>query len=291
MNTAEINKYWKFLENKYKEPKYISKIKVINFEKLKDKIDKNDTKFIKTIIKNLYVDKVGIIIKKAADKKLKNTIIDLAEIFKSKKKSSFHKMFQRSPNFHRIIDKDITKKYKIFAIKHSFFFYNWNIKSRLEKKFKNGVYKHWRYIKYLSGNRKTQYENNKPLDGQIDRLQIIRYPSGGGQLRDHVDPTKNQKIVSGLIMSKIGKDFKSGGFYFTKKNQKKYNIEKKLDIGDAVIFYGSIIHGVEKVDPNLKLNWKSKNGRWFIGMFVNDSDHVKNRAVAKDLSYSINKKK
>ena len=74
-----------------------------------------------------------------------------------------------------------------------------------------------------------------------------------------------------------------------KKNQKKYNIEKKLDIGDAVIFYGSIIHGVEKVDPNLKLNWKSEKGRWFIGMFVNDSDHVKNRAVAKDLSYSVNR--
>ena len=90
-------------------------------------------------------------------------------------------------------------------------------------------------------------------------------------------------------MSKIGKDFSTGGFYFKKKNKKKYNIENKLDIGDAVIFYGSIVHGVDKVDPKSKLNWKNNNGRWFIGMFVNDSDHVRNRAVAKDLSYSVNR--
>tara|TARA_B100001741_G_C16527597_1_gene587867 strand:- start:108 stop:977 length:870 start_codon:yes stop_codon:yes gene_type:complete len=289
MNTAEINKYWKHLENKYKEPKYISKVKIIDFKFLKKKIDSNDIKFIKGIIRNLYVNKIGFIVKGAANKKLKNVIKSLAENYKLNQKSSFHKMYQNTPNFHRMINKDITKKYKIFAIKHSFFFYNWNMKSKLENKFKNGVYKHWRYIKFLSGNRKKEYEQNKPLDGQIDRLQIIRYPSGGGLLKDHVDPTKNQKIVSGLIMSKIGKDFMKGGFYFKNKNKKKYNIEHKLDIGDAVIFYGSIIHGVDKVDPNLKLNWKNNDGRWFIGMFVNDSDHVKNRSVAKDLSYSVNR--
>ena len=189
MITSEINKYWKYLENKYKAPKYISKVKIIDFEILKKKFDDNDIKFIKNIIRNLYVDKIGFIVKRAADKKLKNTILSLAENYSSNKKPSFHKMYQDTPNFHRIIDKDITKKYKIFAIKHSFFFYNWNMKSKLENKFRNGVYKHWRYIKLLSGNKKKAYEQNKPKDGQIDRLQIIRYPSGGGLLKDHMDPT------------------------------------------------------------------------------------------------------
>ena len=41
---------------------------------------------------------------------------------------------------------------------------------------------------------------------------------------------------------------KTGGFYFRDKNNKKINIEDNLEIGDAVIFYGSITHGVEKVD-------------------------------------------
>ena len=119
-------------------------------------------------------------------------------------------------------------------------------------------------------------------------MQIVNYPHGGGELRDHVDPRKNQRVVSGLIMSKKGIDFQKGGFYFRDKNNKKLNIEGKLEIGDSVIFYGSIVHGVEPVDQNEKLNWKTYKGRWFIGMFVNDSNHVKNRITAKDLTKSTN---
>ena len=121
----------------------------------------------------------------------------------------------------------------------------------------------------------------------MDRLQIVRYPAGGGELRDHIDPRKNQRIVSGIIMSKIGKDFEKGGFYFKSSKSKKINIEKRLEEGDAVIFYGSITHGVEKVDPQEKLIWNSNKGRWFVGMFVNDSDHVVNRITAKDITGSI----
>ena len=197
-------------------------------------------------------------------------------------------MTDGTPNFHRIYDDKVTKNYSLYAIKHSYFFYNWNIKSELEKKLKDDVYYHWRYIKYLAGNKKTQYEKNIPSQLQIDRLQIVNYPHGGGELRDHVDPRKNQRIVSGLIMSKKGEDFETGGFYFRDKNNKKINIEDNLEIGDAVIFYGSITHGVEKVDKYKKINWKTYKGRWFIGMFVNDSDHVQNRVTAKDLTGSIN---
>ena len=200
-------------------------------------------------------------------------------------------MLDGTPNFHRIIDKKITKKYSLYAIKHSYFFYNWNIKSKLEKDFKNEVYKHWRYIKFLAGNNKFEYEKNIPSQEQIDRLQIVNYPHGGGELRDHVDPRKNQRVVSGLIMSKKGIDFDKGGFYFRDKNNKKLNIEDKLEIGDSVIFYGSIVHGVEAVDKNKKLDWNSYNGRWFVGMFVNESNHVKNRITANDLSNSTYYKK
>ena len=200
-------------------------------------------------------------------------------------------MLDGTPNFHRIYDSEITKKYSLYAIKHSYFFYNWNIKTLLEKKLKQGVYRHWRYIKFLAGNRMYQYEKNIPSDGQIDRLQIVNYPRGGGELRDHVDPRQNQRVVSGLIMSKIGEDFNSGGFYFRNKQNKKFNIENQLEIGDSVIFYGSVIHGVDVVDRNEKLNWKSYKSRWFIGMFVNDSNHVKDRITAKDLTGSILNKK
>ena len=91
-------------------------------------------------------------------------------------------------------------------------------------------------------------------------------------------------------MGKIGEDFLKGGFYFKSSKTKKINIEKKLEEGDAVLFYGSIAHGVQRVDPQEKLSWTSNKGRWFIALFVNDSDHVQNRITAKDLTGSLKTK-
>ena len=288
--TNNLKKYWIFLEKKYPSPLYITKVKSVDFKYLKNAIDKNNESYLRKIIKNLYVKREAYILKNCAKQNLKNTILNFVNDYKKNKKIKFHKMLDGTPNFHRIYDKNITKKYKVYAIKHSFFLYNWNIKNRLEKKIKDEVYKHWRYIKFLSGNSKFQFEKNIPSDGQVDRLQVVRYPAGGGELRDHVDPTKNQRVVSGLIMSKIGEDFDKGGFYFRSSKNRVVNIENKLDVGDSVIFYGSIIHGVQKVDPHKKLLWNSNIGRWFVGMFVNDSDHVKNRISAKDLSGSFSLK-
>ena len=143
--------------------------------------------------------------------------------------------------------------------------------------------------KIISRYSKYEFEKNIPSKNQIDRLQIVNYPLGGGELRNHMSiQDKNQRVVSGLIMSKKRYDFNSG-FYFRDKNNKKLNIEDNLELGDPVIFYGSIVHGVEVVDKNKSLDWKSYKGRWFVGMFVNDSDHVKNRN--KDLTNSTNFKK
>ena len=232
----------------------------------------------------MYVDREAFVLKKCASKDLKKIMLDLAEQYQKKRKPNFYKMLDGVPNFHRAIDKKLTKKYSLYAIKHSFYFYNWNIKSKLEKKLKEGAYWHWRYIKFLAGNEKRKYENNIPSNGQIDRLQIVRYPSGGGELKEHVDSRKNQRIVSGVVMSKRGKDYDTGGFYFKLSKTKNINLEDRIDEGDAVIFYGSLTHGVEVIDPHKKLSWNNNKGRWFLGMFVNDSDHVKNRATSEDLS-------
>ena len=290
MLEKNLNKYWKALEAKYAAPSFVKKIKDLQFKDLKDAVENKNENYLKNIIKNMYVKKEAYILKGAAPKNFKKIIIELANHYKKTRKSSFHKMLDGCPNFHRIIDDKITKKYSIYAIKHSFYFYNWNIKSKLEKKLKEGAYRHWRYIKLLAGNKKKSFENNIPSDGQIDRLQIVRYPAGGGQLRDHVDPRKNQRVVTGLIMGKVGQDFKKGGFYFRSSKTKKINIENRLDEGDAVIFYASIAHGVDAVDSNEKLSWKNNKGRWFVGMFVNDSDHVKNRVTGRDITGSIKNK-
>ena len=226
LNSSSMKNYWETLEKKTTAPKYVKKINIIEFDKLKKAINNRNEILVKSIARKMYNGE-AFILRNAAKKNLKKIILDLAKSYDKKQKPSFHKMLDGTPNFHRIIDKKITKKYSLYAIKHSYFFYNWNIKSKLEKDFKNEVYKHWRYIKFLAGNSKFQYEKNIPSQNQIDRLQIVNYPHGGGQLRDHVDPRRNQRVVSGLIMSKKGVDFESGGFYFRNKKNKKLKKTRK----------------------------------------------------------------
>lgn len=286
----KLDRYWNYLEKRHSPPKCVGKVTNLEFSKLKKAVDNNNEKYLKSIIRKMFVNREAFILKKCVKKGLKKIMLDLADHYKKKHKSKFYKMYDGVPNFHRAIDKEVTKKYSLYAIKHSFYFYNWNIKTKLEKSLKEGAYWHWRYIKFLAGNSMKKYENNIPSDGQIDRLQIVRYPSGGGQLRDHVDSRKNQRVVSGVVMSKRGEDYKTGGFYFNKTKKSRVNLENKIDEGDAVIFYGSLVHGVEPIDPKEKLSWKNNKGRWFLGMFVNDSDHVKNRKTSEDLTGSIKTK-
>jgi len=59
-------------------------------------------------------------------------------------------------------------------------------------------------------------------------------------------------------------------------------------VGDSVMFYGSISHGVNPIDIDQPLDWSFETGRWFIGMFVNDSDCVADRVTARDLTESVN---
>jgi len=290
LNTVSIKNFWEHLEKKSSAPKYVTKINIVQFKDLKKKADIKEEFYIKNIIKKMYKGE-AFIVRNAAKKNLKEITVKLAKYYDKKEKPSFHKMLDGTPNFHRIINQKVAKKYSLYAIRHSYFLYNWNIKTKLQKQFKDGVYNHWRYVKFLAGNGKFQYEKNIPSQNQIDRLQIVNYPRGGGELRDHVDPRKNQRVVSGLIMSKVGEDFNSGGFYFRDINSKKINVENQLEVGDSVMFYGSIVHGVDMIDKNRKIDWKSHKGRWFIGMFVNDSNHVKERITASDLTGSVNLKK
>ena len=84
----------------------------------------------------MYINKEAFILKGCATKGLKKVMLDLANHFKKNKKPNFYKMYDGVPNFHRAIDKVLTKKYSLYAIKHSFYFYNWNVKSKLEKDLK-----------------------------------------------------------------------------------------------------------------------------------------------------------
>ena len=165
LNTVSIKNFWEHLEKKSSPPKYVTKINIVQFNDLKKKADNKEEFYIKNIIKKMYKGE-AFIVRNAAKKNLKEITVKLAKYYDKKERPSFHKMLDGTPNFHIIKNHKVAKKYSLYAIRHSYFLYNWNIKTKLQKQFKDSVYKHWRYVKFLAGNGKYQYEKNIP--SQID---------------------------------------------------------------------------------------------------------------------------
>ena len=141
-----LDEYWTILEGLRNPPIGVTSIEEINFADLKKIIDLNDEASIKNLMEAMYSGSAWIL-RNAASPELRSVMLELATEYSKNTDSSFHKMLDGCPNFHRVITEEVTKKYSLYAIKHSFYFYNWNIKTELEKRFKDLVYENWRYKK------------------------------------------------------------------------------------------------------------------------------------------------
>ena len=194
-------------------------------------------------------------------------------------------MIQNCPDFHRQIDLDSGKKYSFKVCKHSFFFYHWN---NDPLNIFPEVYKRWRIIKKLMGLDMFEFEKNKPKDGVVDRIQIVRYPSRFGYLEPHSDPHRYQRLFLSGYMSKKNRDYFDGGFYVLNKDNKVIDVENFIDVGDIAIGYATIIHGVAPANRKKNPDWNDINdGRWFLSMYSNESDEVKNRHTGYSVSEKI----
>ena len=183
-------------------------------------------------------------------------------------------MLEGCPNFHRIITPDISANYTVDAVKHSYYYFPWNDDPLhvLEE-----IYKRWEIIKIVDGLDRYEFTNNTPIDGPVDRVQFCLYPTGVGKLGIHTDPYHNQRFIISVYVSKRGIDYQKGGFYLINSKQEKVDVEDQVEIGDIAIAYATIKHGVELVDPGHTVDWGSKKGRWFIGLYTNDSDEMQKR--------------
>ena len=157
------------------------------------------------------------------------------------------------------------------TVDRSFYFFSWN-------KDKLGIYKKiidiYKPLKILNGLKNNDMSKNKPKDGIIERLHIINYPIHSGQISRHYDPVNVSVFNFGLYATEYGVDYTKGGFFVFNKNYKKILIDSKVKKTDIVLFFPSLIHGVDKV-KNLKL--KKSDGRWFININHIQSHEVKNR--------------
>lgn len=280
LNKSSIfKKQWSILEEKKNFPSKLRKLKTIEYEELKKKVESNDEEFARMICKSIFEGDCYII-KNAFSKKFFDDLRDNVFQYFKNKPSSFYKMLEnKCPDFHRIITKEIGLKYSFKACKHSFYFFPWN---NDDLQLFEPINLRWRVLKKIMGLSPTEYENNTPKDGIVDRIQVVQYTSKDGFLETHTDPFKFQKFFISGYMSKKGEDYKDGGFYLIDTNNKKIDAEKMIDVGDMGIGYATVQHGVDPVNLEKEPNIEDRHdGRWFLGLYSNQSDEVKNRHTAK----------
>lgn len=272
------------MQNKFKEtwdritaadtlPRRLREIHEIDFEEFRAKVVRQDPDFVESIPQRLYAGDAYFL--RGAFQK--DFLIDLARRvheYCKRTPSSFHKMVEGCPDFHRIIDAETGKKYSFRMAKHSCYFYPWN--GDPLQLFKP-IYERWRLIKFLSGQRPDEYEKNTPRDGVVDRIQVVRYPSGAGMLETHSDPYLYQPLIISTYMSKRGEDFERGGFYMMGADNRKVDMENMIGVGDMLIAYATVLHGVDVIDPHKEVDWDSVEGRWFLSLYSNASDEIQNR--------------
>ena len=280
------NKYldiWNQLENIQARPKYFRNILCVDFLDLRQKISNQDDNFIQEIVYSLYNGDFYII-KNAFSKEYVEDLKIKTHKYWTSNPQSFHKMRENCPDFHRWIDDEIAKKYSIKAVKHSAYFFPWNDDPL---NIFEDIWERWRPLKFLGGFSWNEYENNTPKDGVVDRIQIVRYPPGAGQIEPHSDPYLNQRFFISTYLSKKGKDYIGGGVYLIGNKGEKINVENQIDIGDMSIGYSTLRHGVDPVDINSKPDINKTDGRWFLGLYSNDSDHKKDRHTANPENFKM----
>ena len=272
------NSWQKLLKKDY-FPSYLKDVQSFEFKDFKRIIlDANDRseKLLNDVFKG-----DSLIIKNVFDKKeiidLKDSIFDIEN---NQEEKNF-RMLDECPNFHVS-----NKKNNIAPIKdnydetaHSHYFFRWNKDEiNIFKKFD----KIWDLIKIFSGLEKDSYKLNKPKDLILDRIQIIRYPLNEGYITTHCDASAWQKLNIGICFNEQGKEFNEGGLYLLDKNDKKINIEDKLEIGDCFCWIPTIFHGVDipKLTNHDNKDWNSKSGRWQALALTVQSHKVKNRLLS-----------
>ena len=276
-------KAWEAMEAEFPRPTRVRMIRYWTWESFKMAVENPSWDFVWNIVATLYAGDVYIV-KDAFPEEWMKDIKRKAFEYGQSSPSSFHKMLEGSPDFHRVIDLETGKKYSFNVCKHSCFFYPWN-PDPLDVF--GTVNNRWRIIKSLMGLDSTAYERNTPRDGVVDRIQIAQYPSRIGFLEPHSDPYKHQRLFFSGYMTKRGVDYQGGGFYLVGQNDEVVEVENDIGIGDIGIGYATVYHGVAPCNRDKSPDWNSMDGRWFLSMYSNASDEFPDRHTGHPVKLNL----
>ncbi len=272
---AQVNEIWNELL-KAPPPRCMRDLKVLPFSKLKAAVQEKDLSAIRTFVESVYAGDAYVLEGAASPDYLSRLKAQL-QAFSTQNASEALQVLDGVPDFHSLVDKPAGPRNGYVAIDHSYYFFRWN--SDPFEIFAS-MKEEWRTIKQMGGFSPDEYEKNLPSQRAVDRVQVIHYPKGVGYISAHFDPYRNQRFVWGLELTKIGIDFQSGGFYLYDSGKKKRYVESEVTPGSAVLFFPSLIHGVDIVDEGSSIDWASGAGRWYMALNTVDSHHFSDRVTA-----------
>ena len=275
---------WEELEKNKKLSSVYKQIKHVEYSEFKAKILEQSPEFVNSVVESLYSGDMYII-KNALDQKKVNYIIEEIHKFNQSSPSTFYKMLEGVPNFHRWIGKDLINSYTIKYTKHSTHMFPWNEDIADVRKI---IMEICRPLKLLAGLSLFEFENDTPKDLIVERLQIARYPPTGF-IEPHIDANTLMRLVISGYLSTRGIDYHEGGFYFMDKEDNKCDVENKIKAGDIGLFYASLRHGMDIIDPEKKADIVKKDGRWWFGLNVHNSNEIEDSKRHTTTPYKLNK--
>ncbi len=269
----EFQRVWETIVSEATLPRRFRNLHEISYAEFRQKVLERDREFVETMPRLIYAGD-ALLIRGAFTKSFIVWLKEAVTAWCRQRPSGFYKMVEGCPDFHRKIDEEAAKKYSFKGLKHACYFYPWNDDPL---KIFPTVWDRWGLCKVLSGQRFDEFCRNTPKDEVIDRIQVVRYPSGAGVLETHSDPYLHQRLIISGYMSTRGEDFETGGFYMIGPDDQRVDMEDRIDAGDMLIAYATVLHGVGIVDAHKPVDWDSTQGRWFLSMYSNASDEVANR--------------
>jgi hypothetical protein len=271
---ASKNELLSWLEINVKPPNFMRTYHSINLEDFEEKI----LTYNEELTKDIYFGDV-FIIKNVVESSQLDEMKKQVILWRKYKEAKYQKMIVGAKDYHQFIAEDgDAKKYAIQPVRHSHFFFRWNEDPVGAFKYGNHI---WGLVKLFGGFDYDSFTSDFSDENPIDRAQIAHYPIGAGLIPKHNDPWHNQKLILGVYMSKYGEDFEQGGIYFMNDRGKEVLLEDKIERGDAVVAFPTITHGVSRIDPHKEPDWETDKGRWFLGLYTNDSNAKKDRVTSK----------
>jgi len=231
---------------------YYSGVVEVPFAEFRNRVLNHDDE----IYKDIYEGKV-FILKDAFPKEEVHKLRKVIHQFGQTTPPSFHKILGNCPNFHNINEENT--RYNVLMRVHSYHFFSWN---DYPVDMNQYVFKALEVYETLCEQDPAKIIYNTCEDDIVTRIQVHHYPLGGGHTQLHRDPTELVKVAMIMMMTKVGVDYESGGLYFLDMFGDKFYPEPSLDVGDIVVFYPRLLHGVEAVDAGKTSEWDSENGRW-----------------------------